>query len=145
MLRVQQQKVDSFFTKSGLLLKQLTAQKKRVTRPSERVESREHTDWHSRDRTRPGHNLQLGHNCSHIIHSDMQDFSSVYRVLMRIMYSSIQSPLANPALVYPALAQHRSVDGEVRPCPNDFSSLIRSRVRSSHDNPASLIGSAKTQ
>jgi hypothetical protein len=61
------------------------------------------------------------------------------------MCSEVQSPLANPALVYPALAQHRSVDGEFRPCPNDFSSLIRSRVRSSHDNPASLIGSAKTQ
>jgi hypothetical protein len=51
--------------------------------------------------------------------------------------TALQSPLVNPALVYPALAQLRSVDGEVRPRPNDFSSLIRSRVRSSYDNPAS--------
>jgi hypothetical protein len=34
----------------------------------------------------------------------------------------VQSPLVNPALVYPALAQLRSVDGEVmtRPRPNGF-------------------------
>jgi hypothetical protein len=41
------------------------------------------------------------------------------------MRRSLQSPLLNPALVYPALAQLRLVDVEVRPRPNDFSSFIR--------------------
>jgi hypothetical protein len=48
----------------------------------------------------------------------------------------LQSPPVNTALVYPELALIRSVDGEVRPRPNDFSASGQAACR---------VRNAKTQ
>jgi hypothetical protein len=79
------------------------------------------------------------HSCHHYLHRHCISFHISFKrsLLLLFLLLYVQSPLVNRALVYPALAQLQAVDGEVRPRPNDFSSSIQSRIRSSHDNSAS--------